>query len=217
MTIKLYSRYRNSAGQRVRTTLNLKNVPYDYIAVDDMRSEEYRRVNPQGLLPALEIDGRVFSQSTAIIDWLERTYPDPSVYPEDPKDRMDAISFSQFIACEIHPIHNHRVRDYLTDQEGWSEDKSMAWYAHWITEGLTTLETMLRRRPRKTTFCYGESPSIADIYLVPVLFNARWYGFALDKFPLILGVEAACAELEAFRLAGPEMQPDYPGPDPESR
>jgi maleylpyruvate isomerase len=217
MTIKLYSRYRNSAGQRVRTTLNLKNVSYDYVAVENMQSEEYRRVNPQGLLPALEIDGRVFSQSTAIIDWLERTYPDPSVYPEDPKDRMDAISFSQFIACEIHPIHNHRVRDYLTGEEGWSEDKSMAWYAHWITEGLTTLETMLRQRPRQTAFCYGDSPSVADIYLVPVLFNARWYGFALDTFPLILGIDAACAELEAFRLAGPEMQPDYPGPNPESR
>ncbi|MEQ9575770.1 MAG: glutathione S-transferase N-terminal domain-containing protein, partial [Rhodospirillales bacterium] len=114
MTLKLYSRYRNSAGQRVRTTLNLKNVPYDYIAVENMQSDDYQRVNPQRLLPAIEIDGRVFSQSTAIIDWLERTYPDPSVYPQDAKDRMDAISFSQFIACEIHPIHNHRVRDYLT-------------------------------------------------------------------------------------------------------
>ena len=217
MTIKLYSRYRNSAGQRVRTTLNLKNVPYEYIAVENMQSEDYRRVNPQGLLPAMEIDGRVFSQSTAIIDWLERTYPDPSVYPADPKDRMDAISFSQFIACEIHPIHNHRVRDYLTDSEGWSEAQSMAWYAHWISEGLTTLETMLRQRPRQTTFCFGEGPSVADIYLVPVLFNARWYGFALDKYPLILDVDAACADLEAFRLAGPEAQPDYPGPSPEYR
>ena len=93
----------------------------------------------------------------------------------------------------------------------------MGWYSHWITAGLTTLETMLRQRPRKTTFCYGESPSVADIYLVPVLFNARWYGFALDKFPLILGIDAACAELEAFRLAGPERQPDYPGPNPEHR
>ncbi|MEQ9558351.1 MAG: maleylacetoacetate isomerase [Rhodospirillales bacterium] len=217
MSIKLYSRYRNSAGQRVRTTLNLKNVPYEYIAVENMQSDDYQRINPQRLLPAIEIDGRIFSQSTAIIDWLERTYPDPSVFPEDPKDRMDAISFSQFIACEIHPIHNHRVRDYLTDGEGWSEDKSMAWYAHWISAGLTTLETMLRQRPRQMTFCYGDSPSVADIYLVPVLFNARWYGFPLDKFPLILGVEAACSDLEAFRLAGPEMQPDYPGPNPEHR
>ncbi len=217
MTIKLYSRYRNSAGQRVRTTMNLKKVPYDYIAVENMQSDDYQRINPQRLLPAIEIDGRVFSQSTAIIDWLERTYPDPSVFPEDPKDRMDAISFAQFIASEIHAIHNHRVRDHLTDHEGWSEEQSMAWYAHWITAGLTTLETMLQQRPHKTTFCYGESPSVADIYLVPVLFNARWYGFPLDKFPLILEIDAACAELEAFRLAGPEMQPDYPGPNPEHR
>src|SRR5690606_18194556 len=108
MTIKLYSRYRNSAGQRVRTVLNLKNVPFEYVAVDDMRSDAYRRINPQGLLPALEIDGEVFGQSTAIIDWLERAYPEPSVYPADAKDRMRAIAFAQYIACEIHPIHNHR-------------------------------------------------------------------------------------------------------------
>jgi len=212
VTIKLYSRYRNSAGQRVRIVLNLKGVPYQYMAVDDMRSDAYRRVNPQGLLPAVEIDGEVFGQSTAIIDWLERTYPEPSVYPDDPKDRMRAIAFAQFVACEIHPIHNHRVRDYLTGEEGWSEDKSMAWYAHWISTGLATLETMLRQRPRKTAFCFGDSPSIADIYLVPVLFNARWYGFPLDDFPLIRGIDAACEQLEAFRLADPEMQPDYPGP-----
>ena len=205
MTLKLYSRYRNSAGQRVRTTLNLKKVPYEYVAVENMQSVAYQRINPQRLLPAIEIDGRVFSQSTAIIDWLERTYP---------KDRMDAISFSQFIACEIHPIHNHRVRDHLTDNEGWSEEQSMAWYAHWITEGLTTLETMLEKRARKTAFCFGDKPTVADIYLVPVLFNARWYGFPLDKFPLILEIDAACAGLEAFRLAGPEMQPDFP---PERR
>lgn len=210
MTLKLYSRYRNSAGQRVRTTLNLKKVPYEYIAVENMQSEAYERINPQRLLPAIDIDGRIFSQSTAIIDWLERTYPEPSVFPDDPKDRMDSISFAQFIASEIHAIHNHRVRDYLTDNEGWSEEQSMGWYAHWITVGLTTLETMLRQRPRKTTFCYGERPSVADIYLVPVLFNARWYGFSLDKFPLILDIDAACNELEAFRLAGPEMQPDFP-------
>jgi maleylacetoacetate isomerase len=211
MALKLYSRFRNSAGQRVRITLNLKNVPYDYIAVDDMRTEAYRRVNPQGLLPALEIDGRVFGQSTAIIDWLERSYPDPSVYPDDPKDRMDAISFSQFIACEIHPIHNHRVRDHLTESDGWSEEKSMAWYAHWVTEGLGTLETMLRNRARKTAFCFGAAPTIADIYLVPVLFNARFYGFSLDRFPLIVGIDEACGALVAFQRASPEQQPDYPG------
>ena len=101
MTIKLYSRYRNSAGKRVRITLNLKNMPHEYIAVKDMQFESYQRVNPQRLLPAIEIDDRIFSQSTAIIDWLERTHPDPSVYPDDPKDRMDAISFSQFIACDF--------------------------------------------------------------------------------------------------------------------
>ena len=210
MTIKLYSRYRNSAGQRVRTVLNLKNVLFEYVAVDDMRSDAYRRINPQGLLPALEIDGEVFGQSTAIIDWLERAYPEPSVYPADAKDRMRAIAFAQYIACEIHPIHNHRVRDYLTGAEGWSEEKSMDWYRHWVTGGLAVLETMLRQRKRATPFCYGDRPSIADIYLVPVLFNARWYGFPLDDFPLIQGIERTCSAVDAFRKAAPEMQPDYP-------
>lgn len=211
MTLTLYSRYRNSAGQRVRIALNLKGVPYRYVAVDDWRGEDYRRLNPQRLLPAMEIDGEIFGQSTALIDWLEETYPTPSILPADPKARLAARSFSQYIACEIHPIHNHRVRDHLMDADGWSEAKTMDWYRHWVTEGLKTLEAMLERRPVATRFCYGDAPTVADIYLVPLLGNARWFKFPIDGFPLILGIDAACAELDAFRKATPQFQPDFPG------
>jgi len=207
--LKLYSRYRNSAGQRVRTALNLKGVPYEYVAVEDMRTDAYRRINPQGLLPAIEIDGRIYGQSTALVEWLEETYPAPSILPADPEDRLSARSFSQYIACEIHPIHNHRVRDYLTGEEGWSEDKSMQWYEHWIVKGLATLEEMLARRPAPSVFCFGDTPSVADIYLVPVLCNARWFGFPIDGFPRLLEVDAACRRLDAFQAAMPENQPDY--------
>ncbi len=215
MTLKLYSRYRNSAGQRVRITLNLKGIDYEYVAVDDMRTEAYRKINPQGLLPALDIDGTIVGQSTAIIDWLEETYPTPSILPHDPMERMTARSIAQFIACEIHPIHNHRVRDHLVEVEGWSEEKTMEWYAHWIDKGLTTVETMLAQRKKQTTFCVGDAPTIADIYLVPVLGNARWFGFPLDAYPRVLAADAACAELDAFRLAMPEAQPDFPGYEAE--
>lgn len=211
MTLKLYSRYRNSAGQRVRIALNLKGVDYDYVAVEEMRSDAYRKINPQGLLPALDIGGRIVGQSTAIIEWLEETYPEPSLFPADPIDRMTARSIAQFIACEIHPIHNHRVRDHLMEDAGWSEEKTMEWYAHWISRGLTTVEIMLRQRPAPSTFCVGETPTVADIYLIPVLGNARWFGFPLDDYPLILGVDKACAELDAFRKAMPDAQPDFPG------
>lgn len=208
--IKLYSRYRNSAGQRVRTTLNLKNIPYEYVAVEDMRSEAYRRINPQGLLPAMEIDGEIFGQSTALVEWLDETYPTPSIFPKDQKAKIAARSFSQFIACEIHPIHNHRVRDFLVDNEGWTEEKSMKWYEHWVMEGFATLESVLRRRRLATTYCFGETPSIADIYLVPVVGNARWFGFSLDRFPLIQEIDAACGRLDAFQKAMPKNQPDFP-------
>ncbi len=209
--IKLYSRYRNSAGQRVRITLNLKGVPYEYIAVEDMRTESYRRKNPQGLLPAIEIDGNIFGQSSAIVEWLEEAYPTPSIFPENSMARLAARSFSQFIACEVHPIHNHRVRDFLTDREGWSETKSMAWYEHWILEGLSTLEDILEKRSRETEFCFGDEPSIADIYLVPVVGNARWFGFPIDRFGNILQIFESCGRIEAFRKAMPDAQPDFPG------
>ncbi|MCY4395068.1 MAG: maleylacetoacetate isomerase [Rhodospirillaceae bacterium] len=209
--IKLYTRYRNSAGQRVRTTLNLKDIPYDYIAVDDMRTETYRRKNPQGLLPAIEIDGTIIGQSTAIVEWIEEAYPTPSIFPADPMERLAARSFSQFIACEIHPIHNHRVRNYLTSREQWSESKSMAWYTHWITEGLLTLEEILKRRSPETTFCFGDEPSIADIYLVPVVGNARWFGIPIGRFRRILNIVRSCEKVEAFRKAMPDAQPDYLG------
>ena len=209
--IKLYSRYRNSAGQRVRTTLNLKGVPYEYIAVDDARAESYRRINPQGLLPAIEIDGNVIGQSSALVEWLEEAYPTPSIFPVDPMARLAARSFSQFIACEIHPIHNHRVRDFLTERVGWSEKKAIKWYEHWMLEGLSALEEVLERRSQESTYCFGDEPGIADIYLVPAVGNARWFDIPVDRFGNILKIVEACERIEAFRKAMPEAQPDYPG------
>ncbi|MEK9671943.1 MAG: maleylacetoacetate isomerase [Rhodospirillaceae bacterium] len=209
--IRLYSRYRNSAGQRARIALGLKGVDYEYVPMGDWHAPEYTRLNPQGLLPALEVDGRVFGQSTAIIEWLEQTVPEPSLLPDDPLDGIAARGFAQYIACEIHPIHNHRVRDHLMDVEGWSEEKTMVWYEHWVTSGLAMLETMLQRRPSATQFCYGDRPTLADIYLIPMLYNARVYGFDLARFPLILGIDAASAGIPAFQAARPENQPDFPG------
>jgi maleylacetoacetate isomerase len=208
--IKLYSNHRNSAGQRVRIALNLKCVPYEYIAVDDMRTDSYRRINQQGLLPAIEIDENIIGQSTALVEWLEEAYPTPSIFPANPMARLAARSFSQFIACEIHPIHNHRVRDYLTDHEGWSEKKSMAWYEHWMIEGMRTLEEILERRSMETTYCFSDEPSIADIYLVPVVVNASWFGFPISRFKRILNIVESCEKIEAFRKSMPEAQLDYP-------
>ncbi|MCG8562544.1 MAG: maleylacetoacetate isomerase [Hyphomicrobiales bacterium] len=209
-TLKLYSRYRNSAGQRVRIVLNLKGVDYTYVPISEVGSDAYREINPQGLLPALETDGRVLTQSTALIAFIDESHPDPSLVPADPVLRAEARAFAHFIACEIHPINNHRVRDYLEAAHGWSTDQTLVWYRHWLKEGLSVLETMLQKREKKSPFCYGDEPSLADIYLVPQLYNARWYGLELGPYPLLTEVDAACRALPAFDAAMPEHQPDFP-------
>jgi maleylpyruvate isomerase len=209
--MQLYSRWRNSAGERVRIALNLKRLPYEYIAVGSLSPGEYQQLNPQGLLPALRVGGQVIAQSTAILEYLEEMHPETPLLPADPVLRAQARAFAQLIASDLHPINNNRVRAYLAARMGVSETGVGGWYRHWVALAMTALEATLAARPHDWRFCFGDAPGWADLHLAPQLANARRFDCDLDPYPHLRAVDAACRILDAFRRARPEAQPDYPG------
>jgi len=208
--LALYTHHRNSAGERVRIALNLKGVAYDYVSAVAL-GDRYLEVNPQGLMPALEVDGRIIAQSGAILDYLEETHPDPPLLPPDPVTRAQARAFGQHIAAEMHAITVMRVRRYLAETMAVSDAAIEAWLIHWMMLGLTALEAALANRPEPWPFAFGETPGWADLHLVPQLRNARRFGCDVSPYARLLAVEAHCIDLPAFRDARPENQPDYPG------
>ena len=210
MKLRLHTRYQNSAGQRVRIVLNLKQLPYEYVAIPSLSSDAYRKLNPQRLMPALEIDGRVVAQSMAIIELLEELFPELSILPSDPFLRAEARSFAQLIAADLHPINNNRIRKYLAGVLGADEPQVLAWYHHWVKEALSSLEEQLVRRPVQFRFCFGDVPGLADACLVPQMDNARRFNCDLSHYPRLVAIDAECRKLEAFTRAAPAMQPDYP-------
>ena len=208
--MKLYTFQRNSAGERVRIALGLKGLAYDYVSVPALPEGAYRRINPQGLMPALELpDGQVIAQSGAILAYLEDAFPEPPLLPVDPVARAQARSFALFIAAEMHAVTVSRVRRFVADDLGAGTEGEARWLAHWTTEGLVRLEEMLARRPLASAYCYGDAPGWADLHLVPALRNARRFGVPVAPYVRLLGVEAACRELPAFQSARPEAQPDF--------
>ena len=209
--LKLYSMDFNSAGQRVRTALHLKEIPFEYISVKEIGWDAYRAVNPQGLMPTLDVDGRRFAQSTAILEYLEEAYPERPLLPADPVVRGLVRAFAQFVGSDMHPLHVTRVRNRLKESFNATEEATREWYRHWVTTGLTALEELLRRRPDPSRFCYGDTPTFADLYLVPEVMNGRRYGTDMTPFPLIAGVDEACRALPAFQAGMPDRQPDYEG------
>ncbi len=209
MKLRLHTRAQNSAGQRVRIVLNLKGVPYEYVAIPSLSSGAYRALNPQGLMPALEIDGRIVAQSMAIIELIEELFPEPGVLPVDPILRAEARSFAQLIAADLHPINNHRVRRYLAEVVGADPEQVLAWYRHWVAETFVSLETMLARRAGASRYCFGDRPGLAEACLVPQVDNARRFDCDLSRYPLLVAIDAECQGHEAFARAAPAMQPDY--------
>ena len=212
--MRLYSQHRNSAGWRVRIALALKGIEYEYISVAALGTQTYRGLNPQGLMPALEMDGRLVAQSGAILELLEETHPSPPLLPGDPLDRATARSFAQLIACDLHPLNNNRVRKYLAGTMQQSGAAIHGWYHHWCAVALASLEEMLRRRSQPTRFCFGDAPGLADLHLVPQLYNCRRFGVDLSAYPMLVAADAACRGVEAFRAAAPERMADYTGDDP---
>ncbi len=204
----LYDYARSSAAYRVRIGLNLKGVDYERRQVNLLESEQkaddYRALNPQGLVPMLEIDGHRLTQSLSILVYLDQVFPDPPLVPRDPADGAHVRAMALAIACDIHPLNNLRVLKYLKGDLGHSQEDVDRWYAHWIREGLAALEVMAR--PGSGTYLFGEEPTIADICLVPQLFNARRFDVPIGDFPTLLRADANANKLDAFRAAHPDRQ-----------
>jgi maleylacetoacetate isomerase/maleylpyruvate isomerase len=212
--IRLYSYFRSSASFRVRIALNLKGLDYEYVPVHLTRgggaqfAPEFRKLSPAALVPALEEDGHSFTQSLAIIEYLEETHPQPPLLPADAAGRARVRALALSIACEIHPLNNLRVLNYLTKTLGVSEDARNAWYRHWVETGLAAVEAMLATDARTGRFCHGDAPGLADCCLVPQIFNARRFDCRLDHVPTVMRVVDECMKLPAFERAAPAAQPD---------
>ena len=212
--LKLHSYYRSSAAYRVRIALELKNLHWESIHVNlglgEQRLETFLKYNPQGLVPVLEFKGNHYSQSLAIIEFLEEMTPDPPLFPKNIVDRAQVRSISQQIAMEIHPLNNLRVLKYLENEFGLNEDKKTSWYLHWISEGFNSLEQTLKKNDCKAKFCFGERPSLADVCLIPQVYNGLRFHCDLSEYPIIKSIWDHCMTLEAFKRAAPESQPDAP-------
>ena len=211
--MKLYGFFRSSAAFRVRIALNLKGIAYAQAAVhlrrNEQQKDEYLALNPQGLVPTLEDGGRLLTQSLAIIEYLDETRPEPPLLPRDPLARARVRALAQAIACDIHPIDNLRVLRYLARPLGHDESAIETWFNHWIRVGFTGIERMLAGDQETGAFCHGDRPGLADICLVPQVFNAQRYpSFDFAPFPQIARIFAACLKLPAFESARPENQPD---------
>lgn len=212
--VRLYGYWRSTAAWRVRLALGLKGLEWQYCPVHllrdggEQRQPGFLRRNPQGLVPALEIDGQVLTQSLAIIEYLEETRPQPALLPGDPAGRARVRSLAQLVASDLHPLNNLRVLQYLGGPLALAEAQRNAWYRHWVATGLAALETRLAREPGTGRFCHGDAPGVADCCLVPQLYNARRYDCPLEDYPTLLRIESACRELDAFVAASPERQPD---------
>ena len=206
--IVLYDYAKSSAAYRVRIGLNLKGVDYERRQVNlldsEQKGEAYRALNPQGLVPMLEVDGRRITQSLAILVYLDQTYPEPRLMPADPFDGAHVRAMAMAIACDIHPLNNLRVLKYLMGELGQDQAAVDRWYAHWISEGLPALEALAV--PRAGDFLFGDQPTIADVCLVPQLFNARRFKVPLDAYPTLLRADANAAKLDAFAAAHPDRQ-----------
>jgi maleylacetoacetate isomerase len=209
--MKLYSYFRSSAAYRVRIALHFKEVAYETISVHLTKDggaqfrPEYRAVNPQQRVPALQLPGgEILLQSLAIIDYLDEAYPEPPLLPTDRLKRARARAIAQIVACDIHPLNNVAALNYLRHKMGQDQAAVQAWYAHWIVAGFEAIEGLIGPGP----YCFGSQVSLADVCIVPQVANARRLRVPLDRFPNIVALDAACLQLPAFDRARPENQPD---------
>jgi len=212
--MKLYTFFRSSAAYRTRIAVNLKGVEYNNVHIDlrgpasEQRKAEYLAINPQGLVPALVVDGTTVAQSLAIIEYLDETYPEPPLLPRSALDRARVRALALTIACDIHPLNNLRVLNYLRSPLGHDEDAVNAWYRHWIGAGFDALEQEVRQATGDGRHMFGSSVTVADIFIVPQMYNARRFKCDVEPYPTLRGICAYLETLPAFVSAAPEAQPE---------
>jgi maleylpyruvate isomerase len=210
--MKLYSFFRSGTSYRLRIALNLKGIHAEYIPVD-LRTEEhlgddFKSINPQGFVPALVNDQLVFTQSPAIIEWLEEAYPEPALLPKDVNHRAYIRALAAIVGCDMHPLNNRRVLERLKNEMGQDEAAIHAWCTTWLQDGFDAFEALLKSRQLHGSFCYGNHPTIADVYLVAQIEGARRFKVDISQWPFIAEIEQSCMALEAFKKASPMQQID---------
>jgi len=212
--MKLYGYFRSSAAYRVRIALNLKGIPYETVPVDlrptaaAQRSPQYLALNPEGLVPVLVDGGKTITQSLAIIEYLDETHAEPPLLPRAPAERAQVRALALAIACDVHPLNNQRVLNYLRSPLGHDEAAVNAWYANWITRGFQALEEQVRRHGSDGRHMFGGALTLADVLIVPQMYNARRFQVDIAPYPLLRGICAHLETLPAFARAAPEAQPD---------
>ena len=210
--MKLYNFWRSGTSHRLRIALNVKGVPYEYLAVhlgkEEHLKDAFKALNPQQLVPALDTGSQVLIQSPAIIEWLEEQYPTPALLQADADGRARVRALAALVGCDIHPVNNRRILEYLRKTFGANEDAINAWCGTWITAGFDAYEALLAADAKRGRFSFGDTPTLADCYLVPQVESARRFKVDLARWPRIAAVDAACAALEAFAQAAPARQAD---------
>jgi maleylpyruvate isomerase len=212
--MKLYSYFRSSAAYRVRIALNLKGLAYEYAPIHLLRDggqqlkPDYRELNPDGIVPTFLDGDDVLTQSLAIIEYLEETHPEPALLPGTPLDRAFIRSVALQIACEIHPVDNLRVLKYLKHTLKVGDEAKDAWYRHWLESGFESLEKRLANDSRVGKLCFGDTPTLADLCLVPQVYNARRFNLDMSRYPTIERIADHAAQIDAFARAAPGQQPD---------
>lgn len=207
--MKLYDYYRSSSCYRVRIALNIKHISYEAIPIHlindggEQHQSTYLELNPQGLVPTLDENGHILSQSLAIIEYLDEINPTPPLLPQNPFGRAQARSIAMTIACDMHPLNNLRVLNQLHEQFHASEEHVLVWYHHWLKTGFDAVESILKKQHRKHPVCYGSDVSIADICLIPQVYNAKRFNFSMENYPLICEINDHCLTLPAFVHAAP--------------
>lgn len=210
--MKMYGFFRSGTSHRTRIVMNLKKINFEFVPISLVKNQhqqlDFKKINPQGFVPVIDVNDRILTQSPAIIEWLEDTYPEPRLLPQDAIQAAKVRAIAALVGCDIHPINNKRILDYLRNVLKLSDDQVLQWCQHWIEAGFAALEQLLQQDTERGAFCVGDQPSIADAYVIPQVDSAKRFNVNLSQYPIIQSIYDTCMALPEFQAAAPNNQPD---------